>query len=264
MTDVAMVTGASSGIGEEFARQLAARGYDLVLVARRADRLERLAADLPTSVHVLACDLGTDAATLAPRVAELGVDVDLLVNNAGFGNHDRFWQIPESRDAAQVRLNCEAVVTLTRAFLPAMIERSSGGVINVASIFGFQPMPYEAVYGASKAFLLSFTEALRAELRGTGVRALAVSPGPVATEFQETAGVGGIKLIGTIPVERVVAQALRAFDRDAGAVVPGAAVRWFTRAQRLMPRAARVRMTERLGRPEKLRKQMASSEPTGS
>jgi len=253
MSGVALITGASSGIGEEFARQLAARGHDLVLVARRADRLEQLAAELPSRVHVVPCDLGADAAGLAPRVAELGVDVDLLVNNAGFGNHDRFWEIAEGRDAAQVRLNCEAVVTLTRAFLPAMIERGSGGIVNMASIFGFQPMPYEAVYGASKAFLVSFSQALRTELRGTGVRVLAVCPGPVATEFQETAGVGGIKLVGKIPVERVVAQALRAYDRDAGAIVPGRAVRWFTRAQRAMPMSARVRMTERFGRPEKLR-----------
>lgn len=254
MTGSALVTGASSGIGEEFARQLAARGHDLVLVARRADRLERLAEELPTQVRVLPCDLGNEAATLASRVDELGVDIDLLVNNAGFGNHDRFWQIPESRDAMQVRLNCEAVVTLTRAFLPPMIERGAGGVINMASIFGFQPMPYEAVYGASKAFLLSFSAALRAELRDTGVRVLSVSPGPVATEFQETAGVGGIKLVGKIPVQRVVAQALAAYDRDAGTIVPGSAVRWFTRAQRLMPMGTRVRMSEKFGRPEKLRK----------
>jgi short-subunit dehydrogenase len=258
MTDVALVTGASSGIGEEFARQLSARGHDLVLVARRADRLERLAEELPTHVHVLPCDLGADAASLAGRVADLGVDVDLLVNNAGFGNHDRFWQIAEGRDAAQVRLNCEAVVTLTRAFLPAMIERGRGGIINLSSIFGFQPMPYEAVYGASKAFLLSFSEALRAELRGTGVRVLAVCPGPVATEFQETAGVGGIKLVGKIPVDRVVGQALTAYDRDSGSVVPGAAVRWFTRFQRLMPMSFRVRTTEKMARPEKLRKDTAS------
>jgi short-subunit dehydrogenase len=254
MSNVAMITGASSGIGEEFARQLAARGHDLVLVARRADRLERLAAELPTKVHVLPCDLGADAAALPARVEALGVDVDLLVNNAGFGNHDRFWQIPEGRDAAQVRLNCEAVVTLSRAFLPAMVDRGAGGIINLSSIFGFQPMPYEAVYGASKAFLLSFSAALRVELKGTGVRVLAVCPGPVATEFQETAGVGGIKLVGKIPVERVVEQALRAYDRDAGSIVPGGAIRWFTRAQRLMPQSLTLRMSEKFGRPEKLRK----------
>lgn len=254
MTEVALVTGASSGIGGEFARQLAARGYDVVLVARRADRLESLAADLPTRAHVVPCDLGADAASLSQRVAEIGVEVDVLVNNAGFGNHNRFWEIPEERDAAVVRLNCEALVTLTRAFLPAMIERGSGGIINIGSIFGMQPVPYEAVYGASKAFVASFSDAVRAELRGTGVRVLTVTPGPVETEFQETAGVGGIKLIGKIPVERVVSQALNAFDHDRGSVVPGAAVRWFTRAQRLMPLAARVRMTERLGRPERLRK----------
>jgi short-subunit dehydrogenase len=186
-------------------------------------------------------------------VSELGLDVDVLVNNAGFGNHDRFWQIPEQRDAAVVRLNCEAVVTLTRAFLPAMVERGHGGIINLASIFGFQPMPYEAVYAASKAFVFSFSEAIRTELRDTGVTVLTVSPGPVDTEFQEVAGVGGIKLVGKIPVERVVSEALKAYEKGGGAVVPGAGIRWFTRAQSLMPRSALVRVSERFGRPEKLR-----------
>jgi len=253
MTSVALITGASSGIGAEFATQLAARDYELVLVARRADRLEALAAGLPTRTHVVPCDLGADEGSLAPRVSELGLDIDLLVNNAGFGNHDRFWQIPEQRDAAVVRLNCEAVVTLTRAFLPGMVERGHGGVINLASIFGFQPMPYEAVYAASKAFVFSFSEAIRTELRDTGVKVLTVSPGPVDTEFQEVAGVGGIKLVGKIPVERVVSEALKAYDKGGGSVVPGAGIRWFTRAQSLMPRSALVRVSERLGRPENLR-----------
>ena len=177
MPGTALVTGASSGIGEQFARQLAARGHDLVLVARRADRLESLAAELPTEARVIACDLGSDAAALPARVAELGVEVDLLVNNAGFGTHDRFWEVPEGRDAEMVRVNCEAVVVLTRAFLPAMVERRAGGVIVVASTAGMQPLPYETVYAASKAFALNFTDALHAELRGTGVRCLAVNPG---------------------------------------------------------------------------------------
>lgn len=249
----ALVTGASSGIGEEFARQLAGRGGELILVARRADRLERLAAALPTRAHVLPCDLAADAASLPGRVAELGLEVDLLVNNAGFGTHERFWEVPEGRDAAQVRLNCEAVVAMTRAFLPAMVERGRGGIINLGSIFGMQAVPYEAVYGASKAFVISFSDALRAELRGTGVRVLAVSPGPVETEWQRTAGVGGILLIGDIPVERVVSEALTAFERDRGSVVPGSLMRWFVRAQRLVPRAARVRLIEWLSRPERVR-----------
>src|SRR5687767_10852307 len=110
MAETALVTGASSGIGEQFARQLAERGNELVLVARRAERLQTLAAELPATAHVLECDLGSDAAGLPARVRELGVDIDLLVNNAGFGTHGRFWEIDEGRDAEMVRLNCEAVV----------------------------------------------------------------------------------------------------------------------------------------------------------
>ncbi|MGI8460547.1 MAG: SDR family NAD(P)-dependent oxidoreductase, partial [Solirubrobacterales bacterium] len=203
----ALVTGASSGIGEQFARQLAERGYDLILVARRADRLEQLAAELETTTNVIACDLGAAAADLPVRVAELDLEVDLLVNNAGFGTHGPFVEIDEGRDAEMIRVNCEAVVTLTRAFLPAMIERRSGGVIVVASTAGMQPLPYEAVYSASKAFALNFTDALHTELRGTGVKAMSVNPGPVPTEWQEVAAAkdGAIaKMPGVIEADQVV------------------------------------------------------------
>src|SRR6266511_1377666 len=141
MPETALVTGASSGIGEQFARQLAARGHNLVLVARRADRLEALAGELPTEAHVIPCDLATDAPSLGPRVAELGVDVDLLVNNAGFGTSGPFIEHDPERDAEQVRVNCEAVVTLTHTFLPGMVEQGRGGIINVASSAGMQPIP---------------------------------------------------------------------------------------------------------------------------
>lgn len=245
------MTGASSGIGEQFARQLAARGHDLVLVARRADRLEALAAELPTEARVIACDLGSDAASLPARVRELGVEVELLVNNAGFGTHDRFWEIPEGRDAEMVRVNCEAVVTLTRAFLPAMIERGGGGVIVVASTAGMQPLPYEAVYAASKAFALHFTEALHTELRGTGVRCLAVNPGPVPTEWQEVAGWDEMtKAPGTISAEQCVRESLAAYDREARSLVPGALFRWAMRATALPPRALGLRVAERMYRPK--------------
>ena len=118
MSDVALVTGASSGIGAEFAKQLSGRGYEVILVARRADRLEQLASELPGKAHVVTCDLANDATSLPGKVAELGLQVDVLVNNAGFGNHGRFTEIDPAHDADQVRLNCEAVVTLTHAFLP--------------------------------------------------------------------------------------------------------------------------------------------------
>ena len=239
MPGTALVTGASSGIGEQFARQLAARGHDLVLVARRADRLEALAAELPTEARVIACDL-----------ADPDRPVDLLVNNAGFGTHGRFWELPEGRDAELVRVNCEAVVVLTRAFLPRMVERRTGGVIVVASTAGMQPLPYEAVYAASKAFALNFAGALNAELRGSGVRCLAVNPGPVPTEWQRVAGWDEMtRMPGTIGAEQVVRESLAAYDRGAGSIVPGALFRWAMRAAALGPRALKLRVTERLYRP---------------
>jgi short-subunit dehydrogenase len=246
----ALVTGASSGIGEQFARQLAARGHDLVLVARRTDRLEALAADLPTEAHVVASDLGSDAAELPAKVGELGVEIELLVNNAGFGTHDRFWEIPEGRDAEMVRVNCEAVVVLTRAFLPTMVERGRGGVIVVASTAGMQPLPYEAVYAASKAFALHFTEALHTELRGTGVKCMAVNPGPVPTEWQDVAGWDEMtKQPGTISAEQCVRESLEAYDGGARSIIPGRLFRNFMRANSVAPKALQLRVSERIYRP---------------
>jgi uncharacterized protein len=250
--ETALVTGASSGIGEQFAKKLGARGYDLVLVARRADRLERLAAELPTKAHAVPCDLATDAASLVERVAELGVDVDLLVNNAGFGTSGPFLDHDPARDAEQVRLNCEAIVTLTHAFLPPMVERGRGGIINVASTAGMQPLPYESVYAATKSFAISFSDALHTELRGSGVRVLAVNPGPVPTEWQEVAGYEPERVAvvpGQIPAEQVVDESLAAYDRGRRSVIPGRTIRWFIRATRPSPRALQLRVAERLYRP---------------
>jgi len=246
----ALVTGASSGIGDQFARQLAERGHDLVLVARRADRLEKLAGELSTRTHAIACDLASDAASLPGKVAGLGVDIDLLVNNAGFGTHGKFWEIDGRRDAEMVRLNCEAVVTLTRAFLPAMIERGSGGVIVVASTAGMQPLPYETVYSASKAFALNFTDALSAELRGTGVKAMSVNPGPVPTEWQAIADFeeGPDRLPGVIEADQVVRESLAAYDKGKRSFIPGRTFRWFMRASSLGPRAVGLRVAERMYR----------------
>jgi len=252
MRETALVTGASSGIGEQFARSLAARGLDLVLVARRADRLEQLASELPTETHVVPCDLATDAASLPNRVAELGLEISLLVNNAGFGTSGPFLEHDPVRDAEQVRLNCEAVVTLTHAFLPGRVERRRGGIINVASTAGMQPIPYESVYAATKAFAISFTDALHTELRGSGVRVLAVNPGPVPTEWQQVAGYeeGRVSVVpGAIPAEQVVSEALAAYDRGRRSVIPGRAIRWFINATRPAPRPVQLRVTERLYRP---------------
>jgi short-subunit dehydrogenase len=252
MREIALVTGASSGIGEQFARSLAARGHDLALVARRADRLERLSSELPAEAHVIPCDLATDAASLADRVAELGLQVSLLVNNAGFGTSGPFLEHDPKRDAEQVRLNCEAVVTLTHAFLPGMVERRRGGIINVASTAGMQPIPYESVYAATKAFAISFTDALHTELRGSGVRILAVNPGPVPTEWQDVAGYEPDRVAvvpGKITAEQVVSEALDAYDRGRRSVIPGRVIRWFLNATRPAPRPIQLRVTERLYRP---------------
>ena len=254
MAETALITGASSGIGAEFARQLADRGYDLILVARRKDRLEQLAGELPTGAKVIARDLASDAAKLPADVRRRRLQVDLLVNNAGFGMRGRFAELDAERQAEMVRVNCEAVVVLTRAFLPAMIERGRGGVITVASTAGLQPLPYEAIYGASKAFATNFTEALHAEVRGTGVTALSVNPGPVPTEWQQVAGyeeVGGEMMPGAIEADQVVREALRAYDRNKRALVPGRFFRNFMRINSPAPRALKLRVSERMYRPKK-------------
>ncbi len=246
---LALVTGASSGLGEQFARQLARRGHDLILVARRADRLEKLAAELETAAHVIPCDLATEAAALPSRVAERDLEVNLLLNNAGFGTHGRFAEQDAAREAEEVRVNCEAVVTLTHAFLPAMLERGRGGIITVASSAGFQPIPYQAVYAATKAFALNFSDALHTELRGSGIRVLAVNPGPVPTEWQDVAGLDDAGVVpGLIDADQCVREALEAYDRGARSVVPGGVIRWFMRASAPSPRALQLRITERLYR----------------
>ena len=254
MAETALITGASSGIGEEFAKQLAARGYELVLVARREERLQALAEILPGTTHVVACDLATEAPELHGRVEKLGVRVDLLVNNAGFGLRGRFHELPVERQAEIVRVNCEAVVTLTGAFLPGLLDRNRGGIITIASTAGMQPLPYEAVYGASKAFALNFTEALHAELKGTDVKVLAVSPGPVHTEWQQVAGyeqVGGEMMPGAIEADQVVREALEAYDSGKRSMVPGRFFRNFMRLNAPAPRSLKLAVSERMYRPKK-------------
>ena len=253
MAETALITGASAGIGEEFAKALAGRGYELVLVARRKERLEALAESLPVSAHVVPCDLGSDAPSLKAEVDKLGVQVDLLVNNAGFGLRERFLKLPADRQAEIVRVNCEAVVILTHAFLGPMVERGRGGVITVASTAGMQPLPYEAVYGASKAFAINFTEALNMELKGTGVKMLAVNPGPVHTEWQQVAGYeesGAEMMPGAIEADQCVAEALRAYDRGKRSMIPGRFFRNFMRLNATAPRALKLRVSERMYRPK--------------
>jgi short-subunit dehydrogenase len=189
----AVVTGASSGIGAAIARGLAGRGHGVTLVARRADKLETLAAELRGSgvrAEVVAADLAdrTARAELLGRVEGLGLTADLLVNNAGLSTLGPVAQSDPEAEVHMVEVDVVAVVDLTSRFLPGMVERGRGGILNVASTAAFQPLPGQAGYGASKAFVLSYTRSLGGELRGTGVAATTLCPGPVDTGFGEAAG----------------------------------------------------------------------------
>jgi short-subunit dehydrogenase len=226
---VALVTGASAGIGRSFTMALADRGHDLVLVARDAARLEALGKELHdaygASSEVLAADLsdGAQLRTVEARLADRERPVDVLVNNAGFGTYGHFADLPIDREEQEIRLNVLALTRLTHAALPGMIERGRGGVLNVASIAGYQPTPLNATYGATKAFVCSFTEALHEELKGTGVRCTVLSPGFTRTEFQERAGIDSGDIPGFLWQEPgpVVQGALRAFEAGKASYVPG-------------------------------------------
>ena len=252
----ALVTGASSGIGTAFARALRARGEKLVLVARRRDRLERLAADLGGGAHaaVMAQDLAAPGAAerLLGEVRARGFAVDLLVNNAGLGHTSRFHTQPHEVVRAMVDLNVRALTELTRAFLPDMVARRRGRIVNVASNAAFQPIPYMAVYAATKAYVLSFTEALASELRGTGVQVQALCPGITATEFLDVAATHRGLLVTRMPMmsaEDVVASSLRGLDRGRLRVIAGLPNRILAAVQSLVPRGIVRRIAGELYRP---------------
>jgi hypothetical protein len=250
----ALVTGASAGIGEAFARALAARRHDLTLVARRRDRLEALAKDLferhGISVHVEAADL-TEEGELAALAEQVAADPpELLVNNAGFGSVGRFAELDVGRELEQIRLNVVALVRLTRAALPGMLARGRGAVVNVSSLAGEAPGPYTATYAASKAFVTSFSGSLHEELRGTGVVVQALLPGFTRTEFQEVAGVdpGRVPFFAWMRPERVVRASLAALDRGDAVCVPGAGNRLLGGLGGLAPRAVARRVLGTLQR----------------
>jgi short-subunit dehydrogenase len=237
----ALVTGASSGIGAAFARALRARGERLVLVARRADRLEAMVKALggdeqaaALSVDLTARDAG---ARLEEELGRRGMVVDLLVNNAGVGDTGRLSQEPLEALLGMLDLNARAMLELTRRFLPGMIERKRGRIINVVSTAAFQPIPYFAVYAATKAFGLSFTEGLSNELKGTGVQIQALCPGLTATEFQQVAKTETVLFnkTGSMTPEAVVQASLRGLDRGRLRVVPGLSNRLVAFSQRFAP-----------------------------
>ena len=241
-----LVTGASSGIGKAIATQLAGRGHNLLLIARREDRLRDLASELASAHRIraepVACDLA-DAegrAALPARVLELGLKIEVLVNNAGFGTAGPFIEQQVEAEIAQLRVLCEAVVDLTGRFAPAMAERGRGAILTIASSSGFQPLPNTAGYGAAKAWAVSFSEALHQELRPTGVAVTAACPGPVRTEFFDVSGPHPVedffpKFIH-LSAERCARDALKALDRNQRLVVPGPLpIRAFMHSNRWAP-----------------------------
>lgn len=246
---VAVITGASAGLGVEFARQLAAKGQRLVLVARRKERLDELAAELGNA-RAVEMDLGQPgaAARLLADLAKHEESVELLVNNAGFGLAGRFAELDGDRQREMIDLNCGALTELAHAVLPGMIARKSGGILNVASTAAFQPGPGMAVYFATKAMVLSFSEALHDEAKANGVKVSCLCPGPTRTEFRSVSGFDPKGKLSKISADSapVVAAGLKGLDRNQAVVVPGLSNKLISQLHRLFPRAV-MRRAARMG-----------------
>jgi short-subunit dehydrogenase len=254
----ALVTGASSGIGEQIARGLAVRGHGVTLVARREDRLVVLAEELASAhdvrTEVIGADLGDEGSrdALAAKVTELGLEVEVLVNNAGFGGFGAFAEQEREREIGMVRLNVEALVDLEARYLAGMVERGRGAVINIASTASFQPIPDNATYAATKAFVLSHGEAVHEELRGSGVSITTVCPGPVKTEFAEVAGIGGAEertpsFVWSTP-EQVATAAIEGAEGGDRVVVPGLMNRATSFVGQHAPRGIALPLTKNIWR----------------
>ncbi|NTZ06553.1 SDR family oxidoreductase [Burkholderia metallica] len=254
----ALVTGASSGIGREFAYALAKRGARLLLVARSGDKLRDLAAELRRDyvcdAHFLTVDLSAADAvnTIDRHLKATGTIVDVLINNAGFAAYGRFESIPSTRQRDEVLVNCLAAIELTHLLLPGMQARSHGAVVNVASTAAFQPDPYMAVYGATKAFLLSFSEAVWAENRHRGIRVVALCPGATQTAFFDVVGAKEAAVGVPMPVTNVVQEALWALDRNLSYRVVGSRNRLLANLQRLLSRQMSARLVEKILRPREV------------
>ena len=241
----AVVTGASSGIGADIARELAARGHGVTLVARREDRLRELAAELAARVRVevIACDVADSAARAAlfDEVDRRGLTIDILVNNAGIGTMGSVTKSPVADEIAQVRVNVEAVIDLPTRAVQQMVPRGRGAILNIGSTAGYEPFPGQAGYAATKAFVNSYTEAVRAELTGTGVTVALLCPGPVRTEFLKSAGMDERDFADAFPkfmwtASRDVARTgVDALDGDRGTVIAGLPNQISTRLFQLIP-----------------------------
>jgi hypothetical protein len=250
----AFVTGASSGLGEEFARQLAEHGAHLVLTARSVDRLRALAAQLGAAhavqVRVIGADLAAEGGVeaLLRELDALGVPIDHVIANAGFGLWGPFVERDERSQTEMVRVNCEAVVGVVRHCLPGIVARQRGGVLLIASTAAFQPMPSLAVYGATKAFVLSFGQAIAEELRGTGVRVSVVCPGPVPTAFHQRAGIEipDAYRWAVVSAQECVRRALAGYAARRRIVIPGALNQVGALVARLVPHRVLVPVVRRM------------------
>lgn len=240
---VALVTGASSGIGAVFARKLSARGHQLILVARRRDRLEALASELG-GAEVLVADIAADADVrrVEERIAE-EPNLELLVNNAGFGTHGRFWECDLEAQERMHRVHVTAVLRLTHAALAGMLARARGSIINVSSVAGFLHNPFSVSYGATKAWINSFTEALHVELKSAGapVRVQALCPGFTYSEFHDVLGIDRSIIPRSLwmSAEEVVDASLRGLEQNNLIVIPGWRYRWFVYFQKRLPQSLR-------------------------
>lgn len=250
----ALITGASSGIGEAFARRLAAEGIDLALVARRRDRIDRLCDELAKAHNVKSLPIGLDLTTedcstiLKSTLDDHGIDVSILINNAGYGSHGPFHELDPVKEVRMVDLNCRAPVAVTSAFLPPMIRRRNGAIIIVSSVAGHQPTPFLATYGATKAFDLMFAEALWAELRPFGIDVIALCPGYTRTEFQERANIRMRAMGPAQTPDQVVDACFRKLGRGPS-VVSGRLNYLMTLGVRFAPRAFVARMAARASKP---------------
>jgi short-subunit dehydrogenase len=253
----ALITGASRGLGRCFARTLAARNQNLVVVARSREKLEALAHELRTEngieVESIPFDLASTGAGqhLANELSARGLAIDLLVNNAGLGDQGRFLQLSLERQLQVITLQNATVVELTHRLLPAMIERKGGGIITISSMAGFQPIPFASVYSATKAFLTTFSLALEAEMMRYGVRGVTVCRGRLRVSPEDAESSGERKKFpgGEQTHEDVVNSAMRTFDRGGGLVVPGAINKVAAFAVRFIPRGKVARLVKKLSKP---------------
>lgn len=252
----ALVTGASAGIGRALAEELAASGTNLVLTARRRDRLEQLASTLGNKhgvrTEIVVADLARPEAPgqIYTFLKGKGIEIELLVNNAGFGAYGAFHESELSRDLEMVQVNCAAVVKLTRIFLPEMVARKHGDILIVASVAGYQAVPYISLYAATKAFDLNFAVGIAEEVRRHGVNVCALCPGSTTTEFREVAGQPPRTFRGAETAEKVARVALNALAKGKSSVISGFNNRINVEGQRLTPRRLVTRIAEGMFRPE--------------